>query len=138
MIPLQCIMVITIGRKYDRNIDFETAKALIVTIAGGFLGRQICSTLIKLIPAVGGMISAPFSYGWTFGIGEMAILYFETQGKIKPEDLREGFKKVRENAEKRYSEEITDVDEVLEKIRSYMPEEEYLNLREKISKDCDR
>ena len=135
MTPLQIAMVITIAKKYDKTISYDTAKALIGTIAGGFLGRQLCSTVIRLIPVVGSMISMPFAYGWTFGIGEMTILYFETQGTAKPEDLKEGFKKVSKEAEQQYSKNKIKPDEALESIKSHLSEEEYLKIKEKIASD---
>jgi uncharacterized protein (DUF697 family) len=132
MAPLQIAMVITIAKKYNRTISYDTAKALVGTIAGGFLGRLLCSTVVKFIPFIGSMISMPFAYGWTFGIGEMAILYFETQGSATPEDLKEGFKKVSKEAEQTYSKNNIKPDEALESIKSHLSEEEYLKLKEKI------
>jgi uncharacterized protein (DUF697 family) len=135
--PLQCAMIVTIAGKYDRKITFHTARELIVTITGGLLGRQICSTLIKFIPLIGNMISVPFAYGWTFGIGEMAILYFETHGKVTSKDLRDGFDKIRKDAEKSYSEKKSNPDDALESIREYMSEEEYSKFKNRISEKTD-
>lgn len=134
MTPLQCIMVMVLARKYERNITFNTAGELVAAITGGFLGKKLCSALIKFIPIVGRMITIPFAYCWTFALGEMAILYFEKNCNISPENLRDGFEKAKENAEKDYVNRKISPDDAMEILNKYLTEEEYKDIKERLKK----
>jgi len=132
MSPLQCFMVMAIARKYDKKINFKTARALIATAGGGFIGRQICSSLMRFIPVVGRFIAIPFAYGWTFGIGEMAILYFETDGKATEEELKETFEREKEQASSGKDGRVCNIEEALHVIENYLTEEEYSLIKDRI------
>ena len=90
---------------------------------------------MKFIPVVGRLIALPFSYGWTFGIGEMAILYFETKGEATEDELKQRFNEAKDKAEKGYPGEHKP-DEALKTIKSYLSDEEYSNIKERICKDA--
>lgn len=49
-----------------------------MTVAYGIAARQVMRGLAKLaLPVIGGLITAPAVYGWTFALGRLAQNYFE-------------------------------------------------------------
>ena len=80
--PVQAKMVLHIGKIYGYEIDqaraLDIAKELGATIAYGFAARQIMRGVVKTIaPIIGGVVTAPLVYGWTYGLGRLAQRYFE-------------------------------------------------------------
>lgn len=80
--PLQAKMVLHIGKIYGFDItperSAEIAKELGVTVAYGMAARQFMRGVAKIaLPVVGGVVTAPLVYGWTFALGRMAQTYFE-------------------------------------------------------------
>ncbi len=75
--PIQVIMVRAIANIYGYGLDATTAKAMLATVGGGWLGRQTFLALLKLgIPGFGLAAGAGFAYVWTLGIGRAAEAYF--------------------------------------------------------------
>ncbi|MFC6591495.1 YcjF family protein [Deinococcus lacus] len=82
--PLQAKMVLHIGKIYGFDItperSSEIAKELGVTVAYGVAARQVMRGIAKMaLPVIGGVITAPAVYGWTFALGRMAQAYFENK-----------------------------------------------------------
>ncbi|WP_261664014.1 YcjF family protein [Deinococcus sp. Marseille-Q6407] len=80
--PLQAKMVLHIGKIYGFDITLERsaeiARELGVTVAYGMAARQFMRGVAKIaLPVVGGVVTAPLVYGWTFALGRMAQTYFE-------------------------------------------------------------
>lgn len=80
--PLQAKMVLHIGKIYGFDItperSSEIARELGVTVAYGMAARQFMRGMAKIaLPVVGGVVTAPLVYGWTFALGRMAQTYFE-------------------------------------------------------------
>ncbi|WP_102125740.1 YcjF family protein [Deinococcus planocerae] len=80
--PLQAKMVLHVGKIYGFDITparaREIAQELGATVVYGVLARQIMRGLAKMaLPVIGGLITAPAVYGWTFALGRMAQRYFE-------------------------------------------------------------
>ncbi|MDO4263459.1 MAG: YcjF family protein [Deinococcus sp.] len=80
--PLQAKMVLHIGKIYGFDItperSAEIARELGVTVAYGMAARQFMRGVAKIaLPVVGGVVTAPLVYGWTFALGRMAQTYFE-------------------------------------------------------------
>lgn len=85
--PVQAKMVLHIGKIYGFELDparaAEIVRELGATVAYGFAARQIMRGVAKIVaPVIGGVITAPLVYGWTFGLGRLAERYFQrkTQG----------------------------------------------------------
>jgi uncharacterized protein (DUF697 family) len=75
--PIQMLMVRAIGNIYGYPLDYGTARALVATIGGGWLGRQTFLGLLKLgLPGVGEAGAAAFAYFWTLGLGRAAEAHF--------------------------------------------------------------
>lgn len=82
--PIQMKMVVHIGKIYGFELSPARAKDIVAelgaTFAFGFLGRQVVRGLAKMVaPGIGGLITAPAVYGWTFGLGRLAEGYFKMQ-----------------------------------------------------------
>ncbi len=99
--PVQGKMVLHIGKIYGFDItperSLEIAREIGVTIAYGMAARQVMRGLAKLaLPVIGGLITAPAVYGWTFALGRLAQNYFERRALGLPDSRREQVKVVQE------------------------------------------
>lgn len=105
--PVQMKMVLHIGRIYGFEITLARAQHIIgelaTTFAYGMLARQVMRGVIKIIaPVIGGVITAPAVYGWTFALGKLAERYFIAQktGVILPPraELQQTAQKIMQDA----------------------------------------
>ncbi|WP_415784832.1 YcjF family protein [Deinococcus saxicola] len=99
--PVQAKMVLHIGKIYGFDISQERALEIVrelgVTIAYGMAARQLMRGLAKLaLPMIGGIITAPAVYGWTFALGRVAQSYFERKGLGLPDSRKEQVKVIQE------------------------------------------
>lgn len=96
VLPIQSAMVITIGHIHGRRLDKAAAKDLIVelgTVAGlGFLARQ---GIKALLPVVGALLTVPAAYAANWGIGRVAMEYFQNPDLSK-EMLRSIYARAKE------------------------------------------
>lgn len=82
--PLQAKMVLHIGKIYGFDITPERAKDILqelgATVAYGFVARQVMRGVAKIVlPVIGGLITAPAVYAWTFALGKLSQQYFESR-----------------------------------------------------------
>lgn len=82
IMPIQAGMVLGIGHIYGHDITRERATEIVTEIAGAvgisIVARQTLVTISKfLAPIVAGLISAPYVFGVTRGMGKTAIYYFQ-------------------------------------------------------------
>jgi uncharacterized protein (DUF697 family) len=87
--PLQAKMVLHIGKVYGYEVSAtrarEIAQELGVTVAYGVAARQVMRGLAKLaLPVIGGLITAPAVYGWTYALGRTAEAYFQRKQAGEP------------------------------------------------------
>lgn len=80
--PVQAKMVLHIGKIYGFELTperaLEIARELGATVAYGLAARQVMRGIAKMaLPLIGGLITAPAVYGWTFALGRLAQNYFE-------------------------------------------------------------
>ncbi|PTA68262.1 hypothetical protein C8263_09020 [Deinococcus arcticus] len=99
--PVQGKMVLHIGKIYGFDItperSLEIAREIGVTIAYGMAARQVMRGLAKLaLPVIGGLITAPAVYGWTFALGRLAQNYFQRRALGLPDSRRDQVKVVQE------------------------------------------
>ncbi|WP_198170711.1 YcjF family protein [Deinococcus arboris] len=99
--PVQGKMVLHIGKIYGFDItperSLEIAREIGVTIAYGMAARQVMRGLAKLaLPVIGGLITAPAVYGWTFALGRLAQNYFERRAQGLPDSRRNQVQVVQE------------------------------------------
>ncbi len=99
--PVQAKMVLHIGKIYGFDITPERAREIVqelgVTVAYGVAARQVMRGLAKMaLPLIGGIITAPAVYGWTFALGRVAQSYFERKTLGLPDSRKEQVKVVQE------------------------------------------
>ena len=99
--PVQAKMVLHIGKIYGFDITperaAEIAQELGATVAYGLAARQVMRGIAKMaLPLVGGLITAPAVYGWTFALGRLAQNYFERKAQGLPDSRRQQVKVIQE------------------------------------------
>lgn len=87
--PVQVKMVLHVGKIYGFDITPERGREIVqelgVTVAYGMVARQVMRGIAKLaLPVVGGLITAPAVYGWTYALGRLAEQYFEQKRQGLP------------------------------------------------------
>lgn len=99
--PLQAKMVLHIGKIYGFEItperSREIAQELGATVAYGVVARQVMRGVAKIaLPVIGGIITAPAVYGWTFALGRVAQQYFERKRAGLPATRQEQVQVIQE------------------------------------------
>ncbi len=82
--PLQAKMVLHIGKIYGFDLTPERSRDILkelgATVVYGWAARQVMRGVAKTVaPIVGGVITAPLVYGWTFALGRLAERYFQSR-----------------------------------------------------------
>lgn len=80
--PVQIKMVVHIGKIYGFELTRKRAKEIVLELgasfAYGLVARQAMRQVAKIVaPVLGGVITAPLVYGWTFALGKLAEEYFK-------------------------------------------------------------
>src|SRR5690606_22898270 len=112
----------------------EKVLAILAGACGASVFGQITTIFVaNLIPIIGKFVSAPFVFGWTYGLGEVAMRYFESQGEASPDELRQIFKKASKQASRNYSSSDKRVEarDALDNVRDYLSDDEYRKIRER-------
>ncbi|MFA7482196.1 MAG: hypothetical protein WC314_16945 [Vulcanimicrobiota bacterium] len=135
LMPIQTAMVLSIGKAYNVKDPPEKTLAHISAACGASVFGQITTLFVaNLIPIIGKLVSAPFVYGWTYGLGEVAIRYFEAQGELQGDELKAVFKKVSKDATRAFrKKEVQSVEESFSHLRDHLSPEEYEKLRKRFS-----
>lgn len=135
LMPIQTAMILSIGKAYNVKDPPEKTLAHISAACGASVFGQITTLFVaNLIPIIGKLVSAPFVYGWTYGLGEVAIRYFEAQGELQGDELKDVFRKVSRDATRAFRKsDVKDVDSSFAHLRDHLPEEEYQKLRKRFS-----
>jgi uncharacterized protein (DUF697 family) len=95
--PIQALMVRAIGNIYGYKVNESTAAEILTVIGGGWLGQQALLAAFRIgLPGAGGLVGSIFVYGWTYGMGKAAEVYFASNMTASKEDL----KKARERGAK--------------------------------------
>jgi uncharacterized protein (DUF697 family) len=88
--PIQILMVRAIANIYGYGLDMTTARAVLATVGGGWLGRQTFMAILKLgLPGIGEAAGAGFAYFWTLGMGRAAEAYFASGMRASRQQLRQ-------------------------------------------------
>ncbi len=96
--PLQCLMVVHLGRVHGFEISEERAKEIIgellMTVGWAFLAKHTIIGLYKtFLPFAGGLFSFPLVFGFTYALGRLANHYFELKARGERPD-RELFRRL--------------------------------------------
>lgn len=135
LMPIQTAMVLSIGKAYNVKDPPEKTLAHISAACGASVFGQITTLFVaNLIPIIGKLVSAPFVYGWTYGLGEVAIRYFEAQGELQGDELKAVFKKVSRDATRAFRKnEVKSVEDSFSHLKDHLSPEEYEKLRKRFS-----
>lgn len=135
LMPIQTAMVIYIGKAYGVKDPPEKMLAHIAAACGASVFGQITTLFVtNLIPFIGKMVSAPFVYGWTYGLGEVAMRYFESQGEVSKDEMKSIFKQVSREATRSFRpSEIAKAGNSLDQLKEHLSEEDYQKLRSRFS-----
>lgn len=87
--PLQVKMVLHIGKIHGFDITSARAREIVqelgATVAYGMVARQVMRGVAKLaLPVIGGLITAPAVYGWTYALGRTSEVYFQRKATGQP------------------------------------------------------
>jgi uncharacterized protein (DUF697 family) len=131
LMPVQTAMVISIGKAYGVKDPPERMLAHIAAACGASVFGQITTLfLANMIPIMGKLISAPFVYGWTYGLGEVAMRYFESQGQMSHDELKSLFKQVSKEATRSFRPgDIAAARDNFDHLKSHLSEDDYKKLR---------
>ena len=87
--PIQALMVRAIGNIYSYKITEATAAEILTVIGGGWLGQQALLAAFRIgLPGAGGLVGSVFVYGWTYGMGKAAEVYFASNMTASKEELK--------------------------------------------------
>jgi uncharacterized protein (DUF697 family) len=119
--PVQYLMVRAIGNIYGYKISENSVGEIVAVIGGGFLGQQTILALFKIgLPGAGGFFGSAFVYGWTFGMGKAAELYFASGMTATKEDLKRARESGAKEGEKSYRENETKDSELKNRIQNML------------------
>jgi small GTP-binding protein len=90
----QVRMVLRIAAIYGESLSVRHAKELLTTIAGGVALRYLASTLAKVIPGPGWVISGIVAGLGTWAMGHVAVVYFEEGKRLTPAHLRDRYRRL--------------------------------------------
>lgn len=137
LMPIQTAMVISIGKAYGVKDPPEKTLAHIAAACGASVFGQITTLFVSnLIPIIGKLVSAPFVYGWTYGLGEVAIRYFESQGQLSGDEMKSLFRQVSKEATRGFkASDVTQARESMDHLREHLSEEDYRKLRSRFGQN---
>lgn len=133
LMPVQTAMVISIGKAYGVKDPPEKMLAHIAAACGASVFGQITTMFVSsFIPIIGKIVTAPFVYGWTYGLGEVAMRYFESQGEVNKDEMKQLFKQASKSATRAFRPaDVTQARQNFEHLREHLSEEDYRKLRDR-------
>lgn len=137
LIPVQTAMILRISRIFGVQDPPERILAYIAATSGVSVFGQVTMLIVaNLFPFFGKLVSAPFVYGWTYGLGEVAIRYFESQGTLSGDEMKRVFKEASSQAHRTYKQDRprTSKEDSLNALREHLTPEEYERLRNKFDR----
>ena len=107
--PVQASMVMSVGRVYGRKLELAEAKEILLELGAvcgvGLVAQKGFATLSKIIlPGLGGFLAGPYAFAVTYGLGQVAMRYFEKQDATR-ESLASAFKDAVKKAKGLFSRE---------------------------------
>lgn len=135
--PLQTALIFAIAKIYGVKEPTEGVIGIIAASCGTTIFGQLTAGIVKaVIPIVGGLLTAPFIFGWTYAMGKVAVKYFESKGETNESELKSIFKQASKEAAGLYDpQKVASATKTLDNLRNYMSEEEYQKLRSRFSTD---
>jgi len=111
VLPIQAGMVLALAHVFGEEISKKRAHEIVMDLAAitgvSIVGRAALRTAIKLLlPGIGGVVAAPFTFSATWGTGYAAIHYLKSvKSGAKPDaaKIREIFEAEKKRSEAHYS-----------------------------------
>jgi uncharacterized protein (DUF697 family) len=100
--PIQLALVTSIGYLHGVELTRSRAAEFMGTVAAGVGLREASRQLLKLIPGLGGAVSAGVAFAGTVALGEAANLWFANKMRLSTEELQARFREVAESARAQY------------------------------------
>jgi GTPase len=88
LLGIQSVMVLSIARIYNYEINLERARELVATFGLGFLGRMLFQQLSKLGGVPGWILASAIAASTTVVMGYAASVWFETGERLSNETLK--------------------------------------------------
>ena len=88
VVPLQVKMVHSIAGIVGQQTDKDAVRLMFETLGVGTGCQLAIIELCRLIPGLGSVIGATGSFASTYGLGKVAYIYFQSNGKRSLESLK--------------------------------------------------
>ena len=110
ILPIQVGMVVGIAHVYGERLSRKRATEIlldVVAIVGvSVIGRQILTTAAKiLLPVIGGLLSAPFTFSVTWATGFAASHYLKSGGTPDRDKIKRIFEEERRRSTDHWNED---------------------------------
>tara|TARA_R110002072_G_scaffold49561_2_gene134547 strand:- start:1831 stop:2970 length:1140 start_codon:yes stop_codon:yes gene_type:complete len=97
MAPLHVAMVVGLGELHGVALARQDAVRLLGQLGSAvglsYLGSRLAHTAAKLlVPGVGALVGAPFVFASTLALGGVTITYFEREGELSSDEIRDLFR----------------------------------------------
>ncbi|MGK7928473.1 MAG: SHOCT domain-containing protein [Spirulina sp.] len=129
VMPIHVGMVIGIAQAKGVDITRESAIELILQISAtvglSLVGSRIATTVAKVIlPGFGGIISAPFMFASTLALGNVAKVYFEREGNIDKDTMKDIYNKMVKRGKQKFNPDRMEEKEIQDMAKAASREEE--------------
>ncbi len=101
LIGIHVRMLLRLAAMYGEHFTAARARELIGAIAGGVAVRYGAQQAVKIIPAAGWVVSSIAAGAGTWGLGQAAIAFFETEQTLSQKDLRTLYRDFRKDWRKK-------------------------------------
>ena len=132
LLPIQGAMILSIGKVYKSELRPEKVIMELVAACGFSVLGQISTLIVANFLPLGSILSAPFVYGWTVGMGEAAIKYYESKGNIDYREIRYSYRNATEEGKRNYGwHRKMSKEESLENLRNHLTPDEYERIKKR-------
>ena len=107
VMPIHVGMVVGLGHIYGQEITKQSATDMVLrigaTVGLSLVGSRLATTAAKvLLPGLGGLLAAPLMFASTYAIGAVARAYFESEGKLSEEDMKNVYNRASKEAKSNF------------------------------------
>lgn len=102
IVPLQVKMVHDIARTLGQPNDKDTVQLMFETLGVGSGLQLAVYELCKLIPGIGSAVGAAGAFASTYGLGQVAVIFYEGGGKASMESLKPVYERERKSGRAEY------------------------------------
>jgi len=93
LIAIQTRMLLRLAVIYGQEMGVSRARELIGAIAGGAAIRYAAQELVKIVPGPGWLVAGVIAWTGTNALGQAAVAFFESQGRLKPAELKQLYRR---------------------------------------------